>query len=138
MNALKTAIFSKKAGSAFDTAIGGRLYDGRVPQNPVSPYAVYFIVSTVPDRTFTEDMLDILLQFSIFSSAVEQTEILAANAALVALYDKAVLSASGWKQIFMELASGEGEVTDYPGDTLAGTDAFFQSDVEFNIKLSRS
>lgn len=138
MIALKTAIYGKMAGSAFATAIGSRLYDGRVPQNPVSPYAVFFIVSTVPDRTFTEDMLDILLQFSIFSSSAEQTEILAANAALVALYDKAVLSASGSKQIFIELASGEGEVTDYPGDTLAGTDAFFQSDVEFNVKLSRS
>ena len=138
MNALKTAIYGKMAGSAFATSIGSRLYDGRAPQNPVSPYAVFFIVSTVPDRTFTEDMSDILLQFSIFSSSPEQTEILVANAALVALYDRCSLSASGWKQILMELASGEGEVTDYPGDTLTGTDAFFQCDVEFNVKLSRS
>ena len=137
MIAFKTAIFGKMAGTPFATAIGSRLYDGRVPQNPVSPYAVFFIVSTVPDRTFTEDMLDILLQFSIFSSSAEQTEILDIGAALIALYDRCTLTATGSKQIFMELANGEGEVTDYPADTLAGTGAYFQNDIDFNIKLSR-
>ena len=137
MKALKAALYGKMAGSAFATAIGSRLYD-RVPQNPTTPYVHYFFPSVVPDRTFTEDMLDILVQFSIFSASPEQTEILDICAALIALFNKAVLSAAGSKQIIMELASGEGEVTDYPMDTLAGTDAYLQCDVEFNIKLSRS
>ena len=138
MIALKTAIFGKMAGTPFATAIGSRLYDTRAPQNPTLPYAVYFIVSNVPDRTFSEDMADILVQFSIFSGASAQTEILDIGAKLIAVYDKAVLSASGSKQIFMELANGEGEVTDDPADTLAGTGAYFQCDVDFNSLLSRS
>lgn len=138
MIALKTAIYGKMAGTPLATAIGSRLHDGRAPQNPTPPYVVYFIISTVPDRTFSEDMSDVILQFSIFSIASGKTEILDINAKLIALYDKCSITASGWKQIFMELASGEGEVTDYPADTITGTGESFQSDVDFNVKGSRS
>jgi len=137
MDAFKTALYEKMAGSAFATSIGSRLYDGRAPQIPAAPYAVYFIVTSVPDRTFTEDLADCIVQFSIFSAASAQTEILAIGKSLVALYDKVTLPATGWKQIFMEYASGEGTVTDYPADTIAGTGAYFQSDIDFNVKLSR-
>jgi hypothetical protein len=138
VKAFKAALFSKMAGSAFATSIGSRLYDGRAPQNPTWPYAVYYLISSVPDRTFAEDMTDCIVQFSVFSAASAQTEILDIGTNLIALYDNAVLTASGWKQIFMELANGEGEVTDYPADTLTGTGAYFQYDIDFNVKLSRS
>lgn len=132
MKALKTALYSKMAGSAFGTSIGNRLYD-RVPQNPTWPYVYYFFPSVVPNRMFMENIRDIIVQFSIFSSASGQTEILDINANLISLYDGVTLSPTGEKVILMELASGEGEVTDYPADTPMGTGAFFQSDVDFNI-----
>lgn len=138
MKAFKTALYGMLPGSAFNTSIGGRLYDARAPQNAVAPYAIFFIIGPVPDRTFTEDLTDCIVQFSIFSMTSEQTEIMDVGKKLIALYDKTTISAAGWKQIFMEYAGGEGEVTNYLKDTIAGTDAYFQNDIDFNVKLSRS
>lgn len=138
MKALKAAIYSAMAGTPFATSIGSRLYDSRVPQNPTLPYVAYWVISSVPDRTFSEDMSNVLIQFSIFSKASGTTEILDIGTNLIACYDKVILSPSGWKQVFMELASGEGEVTDYPADTTTGTGAYFQYDLDFDVKVSRS
>jgi regulator of RNase E activity RraB len=83
-------------------------------------------------------MVDIIVQFSIFSIASNKTEILDINKKLIALYDRCSITASGWKQIFMELANGEGEVTEYPMDTITGTGKIYQSDVDFNVRLLKN
>ena len=136
MKNLTVAIFSRCAiGTAFHTAIGGRLYD-RVPQSAVWPYARYTIVTIDPWRTFTEDLEDIVFQFSLFSSTSSADEIKDICTALISLYDKATFNPTGSKVVGMEYLRG-GEPRDVFDDTEEGTSRYWQSDVEFKILLSR-
>ena len=59
----------------FNTAIGGRMFNTIAPENTPMPYCVFtHVVSTQAD-TFTEDMDEITLQFSIFSDSSSSTEV---------------------------------------------------------------
>ena len=75
MKALTTTIYGRMAGTALETSIGGRLYKNRAPQGVTAPYIVFFVVSDVYTPTFTEDIEQVIIQFSIFSEASGTTEI---------------------------------------------------------------
>jgi len=101
MKALTTAIYAKAAGSAFETAIGGRFYKGRAPEGAAYPYAVYLLVSDVSDPTFTEQLEDVVIQFSLFSNASSSGEIEDIFKNLKALYDDCALTIVGSTHIWM-------------------------------------
>lgn len=102
MKALSTAIFGKCAvGTTLHTAIGGRLYKGRAPEGAAYPYAVFLLVSDVSDPTFTEQLEDVVIQFSLFSSASSSGQIEDIFAALKVLYDDCELTITGETLLYM-------------------------------------
>lgn len=92
MQNLLTAIYGKTINSALSTAVGERIYLDQAPDDTEFPYIVYSIVSNVPDKTFTENFEDILIQFSIFSASESAMEIAAIYNALYALFDECSLT----------------------------------------------
>jgi hypothetical protein len=101
MKNLSKAIYAKLAGSALNTSIGGRLYKARAIADATYPYVVYTIVYVSPEKTFTEDYEDALVQFSIFSTASGTTEIEDIYTDLKALYDECSLSITGATLVWM-------------------------------------
>jgi len=104
MTPLITGIYSKFIAAPANnlyTALGGRLYHAEAPQSVTYPYATVFVVSSEHDWTFTDTFEEVLVQFSIFTQ-----ERSAANAGtywkyLIALYDDASISVTGYSQIDM-------------------------------------
>ena len=56
MNVLFQGIYSKLAGSALNTAIGGRLYLKKAPQQATYPYVVYDLITQYDDLDFTDEI----------------------------------------------------------------------------------
>ncbi len=67
MQALIDAIKAKISGSTFEADVNGRIYLDEADDMTL-PYVVFFIVSAVPEKTFTEIFSDVLVQFSLFSA----------------------------------------------------------------------
>ena len=131
MKALSTAIYGKLAGSALNTDIGGRLYKGRAPQSPTFPYVVYMLISDVPDNTFVERMEDVLMQFSLFSSASSSGEVEDMYTHLKALYDDCSLTITGETFIWMKRQNAILMVEDYT--TLEGNVSIWHYAVDYSI-----
>ncbi len=102
MNNLLTAIYSKVSNSNFSSDIGGRFYLDDAPQDVEFPYSVYFIVSAVPNDTFTEFLDDVLVQFSIFSASEGAAEITGIYNNLIALFDNCSLTITSDTHIWMD------------------------------------
>jgi hypothetical protein len=126
LNNLLTAIYGKLAGSTLTTAIGGRMYLDQAPDKPTFPYVVFFIVSSVPEKTFTEDLSETLIQFSIYSASSSATEISAIYAALKTLYDECSLTITGSNLVTMTE-----DMT-----TTTGTTTIKHWAVDFEVKTS--
>jgi hypothetical protein len=93
---------SKISGSALSTDVGGRIYLDNAPEDAAEfPYIVFFIVSGTPDKTFTENFTDILIQFSLFSDSSSVAEIADMYADLKALFDECTLSITGSTLVWM-------------------------------------
>ena len=70
------AIMTKLASTSFWNDVGGRVFlDEAPPGTLIFPYAVFSLVSDVPEKTFTEDLEDMLIQFSLFSASTGKAEI---------------------------------------------------------------
>lgn len=102
MKNLTIAIFAKMtSATALYTSIGGRLFKGQAPQDAEFPYIVYFLVSDIPEKNFSDAYENVLIQFSIFSAASGTTEIEDIYTNLKALYDECSLTITGSKLIWM-------------------------------------
>ena len=134
MKALTTAIYGKISGSALATDIGGRLYKGRAPEGAEYPYVVYMVVADVPDKTFTEDFEDVLIQFSLFSSASGSTEVEKMFTDLKALYDECSLTITGSRLIWMKRVNATLMIEDHT--TPSGTIEVWHYAVDYDIKTS--
>ena len=95
MKNLTTSIYGKLTGSALASRIGTRLYKGRAPERADYPYIVFQIISDVPNNTFTENLEDILIQFSLFSSTSGTTEVENMYTDLKTLYDECSMTIIG-------------------------------------------
>jgi len=95
MKALSTAIVSKLTGSTLNTYINGRLYKNKAPLKPEFPYAVFSLISDVPDNVFAQKGETYLIQFDLFSIASGSTEIEDMYTNLKSLYDDCSLSPTG-------------------------------------------
>lgn len=100
MDVLLKAIWGKLSGSTLWTLVGGRIYLERAPQNTEFPYVVFFIISDLPEYPGNKTMEDILMQFSIFSTAAGSVEINAILSALRTLYDDCTLTMAGETLIY--------------------------------------
>jgi len=136
MKNLTTAIYGKISASAFSTSIGGRMYKARAPQGVTWPYVVYDMISDMPSDTFAERLEDVLIQFSIFSSASGTTEIEDILTNLKTLYDYCSLTITGNTHLFMErhnatFMSGELDVEDGGGQ-------YYQYTVDYYIMMKKN
>lgn len=111
MLAFLTALKSKLAGSALAAYVGNRIYFEEAPENAPYPYVVYFIVTSSPGDTFTEDLEEIQVQFSLFSDSEGATEIATIYGHLTDLMDDAVLTVTGYSFI----QATRGPMTPVPG-----------------------
>ena len=134
MNYLLTALMSKFSGSSFSTDVGGRIYLDEAPAGAQFPYCVFFIVSGVPDKTFTEHYTDTAIQFSLFSTSKSAAEITGMYADLKALLDECSLSITGSSLVWcreQNLMTMVDEIT-----TLEGTSTVKHWAVDFEILTS--
>ena len=99
---LLTSIYGKFSGSALSTSLGGRIYLDQAPDGCEYPYCVYFVVSGVPSRTFTEHYTETLIQFSLFSASSSATEITGMYADLKSLFDECSMTITGSTLVSMK------------------------------------
>ena len=105
MNNLLTSLATKISGSALSTDVGGRVYLDQYPADempPTYPYIVYFIVSDVPEKTFSEEFENILLQFSLFSASPGAAEITTMYTHLKALFDECAFNITSSILVWMK------------------------------------
>ena len=102
MQVLFTGLYNKYNGDTDLKAIITGFYFTEAPQDAVMPYVVYNLVSNVPDWTYTEDMENSLLQFSIFDDHSSSTTINDIYEKLTALFDWCVLTIEGYSHIYMK------------------------------------
>ena len=102
MQVLFTGLYNKYlSNAALKAAITG-FYFTEAPQDAAMPYVVYNLVSNVPDWTYTEDMENSLIQFSIFDDHSSSTTINDIYEKLTALFDWCVLTVEGYSHIYMK------------------------------------
>jgi hypothetical protein len=88
--------------NSFYTALGGRMYLSAAPQLTTYPYAVYSLVSGVPDWTLSSDNFeDLIIQFSIFDDGASASTIATAFGYQDTLYHDCGLSITGYSSIYM-------------------------------------
>lgn len=98
----------------FYDAVGGRLFKNEAPEGAELPYAVYLVVSDVPEYPGGKTIEQVLLQFSLFSGASSSSEIEDMLTALRALYDDCALTITDNTLIYFirgNLTEGREEIT---------------------------
>ena len=98
MKNLLTALATKISGSELSTSVDGKIYLDEYPADdnpPNFPYIIYFIVSGVPDKTFTEVYTSTTIQFSLFSASSSANEITTMYNNLKSLLDETELEIAG-------------------------------------------
>jgi len=135
VKALDDALFTKLTGSLLDSDIGNRFYKGRGPDSPEFPYVVHSVVSSVPEKTFTEQYENILIQFDLFSLASGSAEVESMYDHLNALYDECSLTITGSTLVWMRRNNAILMVEDYP-TTTEGTQKVWHYAVDFEILTS--
>jgi len=106
--ALFTAIISATVGTSLESVIGGRLFLDEAPQDSEFPYIVFQLVTSTPDKSFTENCIDTTIQFSIYSSLPSAAEVSDILGKLIAIFDDKILVVSGYtmeKMCFQNLVT---------------------------------
>jgi hypothetical protein len=83
---------TKTVDSTLSSDVAGRIFLDEAPQEAEKPYVVFFIVSDVPEKTFTEDFENIIIQFSLFSDSEGAAEITTMYNDLKTLFDECTFS----------------------------------------------
>jgi len=135
MKNLTTAIWGQLAGSSLYTDVAGRLFKGRAPDGTSYPYVVYFVVTDMPDRVFDGLYEDVIIQFSLFSTASVTTEVEDMFTHLKTLYDEKSFSITGSTLIWMQRGNTSFSVEDHT-TTKAGTQQVFAYHCDFNVKTN--
>ena len=137
IDTLLTALASKITGSAFSDGVVGRVWlDSSLP-NPEYPYVLYQVISGSPNDTFAEDLEDVSVQFSIFSTSSSAAEIAAIYNNLETLFDDCVLTISGSVNIWT-IRESFGTATYDIEATPTGTATVKQWDVDYSILVQKT
>ena len=106
MQVLFNGIYSKFSGSTgagtLYALLGGRLHPNEAPQESAYPYGVYYLISDVPEYTFSETIETALIQFNLFDDDSSATDVNTAFTALTTLYDWATITITGYTSVYMQ------------------------------------
>ena len=136
MKNLTTAIYAKKTGSTFETAINSRLYKVIAPENPTFPYAVFKVIDDTPEHTYSESYENVLIQFSLYSSTSGTTEVEDIFTKLCALYDECSLSITGETLVHMQRQSAY--LISEEHTTINGLQKIWHYPVEYFLLVQRN
>ncbi len=140
MDALRIGIFNLfTAGGSFFDAVNGRLFFGDAPEGTNlqdGPYAIFFYVSDVDEDTFSENMKEVYVQFSLFSGDSSPAAILAMDTYLTTMFKDRVFDVAGWTVVVMRRVQGSGPIN-VPADVDAGTGRYWQFDSDYTVLLSK-
>ena len=134
-----TTLFTTAPGGVhndFYDDIGGRLYEGQATEGAEYPYAVMMLIADTPEKTFTEDFENVLIQFSLFSTAFSATEVHDMFTHLKTLFDECALTITGSTLVWMKRVNATLMVDEIT--TLPGTQKVWHYAVDFEIKTSLS
>ena len=147
-NNLKTAIMTKfnavdgsGVHNEFWEATQGRLFYKKAPDGtPTFPYSIFFIVVQTPDRTFTEDQRDLLVQFSHFSNVQDSSkEVDEIDTYCNDLFDeidkRGGLSITGATLIWMRFSNSTGADWE-EGETTEATGGCWHCPTDYDVKVS--
>ena len=106
MQVLLNGLYSKFTGTTgagtLYTLLGGRLHPNEAPQGSAYPYGVYYLISDVPEYTFSETIESAIIQFNLFDDNSSATDINTAFTALTTLYDWATITITGYTSVYMQ------------------------------------
>jgi len=140
MDAIRIGIYSVfNTTNDFNTDVGGRLFYADAPEGTnlsEDAYAVFFFVSDVDEDTFSENMKDVYVQFSLFSGDSSPAAILKMDKDLTALYKDQIFDVTGWTVVVMRRVQGSGPIN-VPADVDAGTGRYWQHDVDFTVTVNK-
>jgi hypothetical protein len=128
------------ASNDFNTDVSGRLFFVEAPEGTNlsdGPYAIFFIISDTDDDTFSENMKEVYIQFSLFSGASSATEIMNMDTHLATLFKDKIFTVTGWTVVVMRRISGNGPIN-VPADTEAGTERYWQFDSDYIVILNKN
>lgn len=107
MNALFTGIYSAfTAGApgsptALYTALSGRMYLKKAPQEATFPYVVYDLITAIDELDFTDENETFILQFDIFTQNNSASSAGSILGNLKTLYDDCSLTVVGYRHLYM-------------------------------------
>ena len=134
MKNLTKAIYAQLTGSDISSDVGGRIYKGRAPAGAEDPFVVFFVVTDMPDHTFSEDYENVIVQFSLFSITSGTTQIEDMFTHLKTLYDEKTFSITGSTLVWMRRANTVFSIEDHT--TPSGTQQVFVYHVDFEVLTS--
>jgi hypothetical protein len=97
-----TALNDLSERNSFYTSVSGKLYKGRAPQNATLPYAVFNLISDVPEWTFNTDFVRMRYQFDLYSSNNSSVEVENMYTYLNTLFDWCSLAVDGHDHVHMK------------------------------------
>jgi len=127
MQVLFQGIWNKFNGNAALKAAVTGMYLTEAPQTAVMPYIVYHLISNVADWTYTEDMENSLIQFSIYDNNSSSVNILSIFEKLKTCYDWVVLTVTGYSSIYVKREF----------NILTRENSIWKMDVQFRTEIQR-
>ena len=100
MECLFKGLWNAYNGNAALKAVVSGMYLTEAPQGTAYPYIVYHLISNIADWTYTEDMENSLIQFSIFDDHSSSKTILDIFEKLKTCFDWTVLTVAGYNSIY--------------------------------------
>ena len=138
MNALLTALNTKLVDSDLYNTVNGRIYLDQA-DSPDYPRVVYSIISSVPDRTFSEKYSEILMQFSLFSAKSAGMAVMTTMYSdLISLLDEQSMDVTGDTLVWMReenlITTMETLTTPLPD----GSNGIITWHVDFSITIKKA
>jgi len=131
---LKKAIYTKLTGSSLISDVGGRFFDTQAPEGSQYPFAVYMIVSDMPDNVFQGYYEDVLIQFSLFSATPNNsTEAETMFDHLKTLFDECSFNITDQTLIWMHRENATLTIEDHT--TPAGTIQVWHYAVDYMVTI---
>jgi hypothetical protein len=122
--------------NAFWLDINGRLFFKKAPSGislADGPYAIFFSISDVNDDTFTEEIRDDYIQFSLFSGESSDDKILDMDEHLTALLNGKSYTITGAQvTILRQQGNGPNAVSE---TTEMGTEEYSQTDIDYKFSI---